>query len=423
LLRTLVALSLLAVGPAQAVSQEPPPDLLIRNVTVVDGTGRPARPGLDVLVRGGAIHSVSPTTDGIDFDGRTLDGSGRFLIPGLVDAHVHVAGSARPEVAALLRWALEGGVTSVRDMAGDARDLAGIDQALARGEMTGPRLYYSALMAGEPFLSDPRLQDATVGYAPGTAPYMIPVTRETDFVRAVAMAKGTGATGLKLYAALDAETVAEVTAEAHRQGLRVWAHSAVFPAKPVEILDAGVDGVSHAPYVIWEAEPPTTDFTLRSRGDFARVSPDGPEMAEVVAAMVRNGIVLDPTLHVFSRTRDDDPTAEARLAWGARFTRRAREAGVTIAAGTDGLGDPLAGALPNVHDELRLLVDRAGFTPLQALRAGTLGGAEAIGASAGLGSVEVGKSADLVLLAGDPTQDISNTRTLVHVIQGGRVVR
>lgn len=421
-----VLLLALMLGPAavRADQQEPADSaVLIRNVTIVDAGG--VQPARDVTLRGELIESVEATDDST-FEGRTIDGEGRYLIPGLVDAHVHVGGSSREEAGALLAWAVQGGVTSIRDMAGDARSLAGIDEALISGELTGPSLYYAGLMAGPAFMSDPRLEAATRGYDAGEAPFMIPLTEDTDLIRAVAMIKGAGATGVKLYAALEPALVEAATVEAHRVGLRVWAHSAVFPAKPLEVIDAGVDGVSHAPYLIWDAEPPTPDFTLRAQGDFDAVPADGPQMARVIEAMVRNGTVLDPTLFVFHRMAErnpDDAQAAQRIAWGADFTRLAREAGVTIAAGTDGLGEPLAGALPNVHEELALLVELAGFTPLEALAAGTIGGAEAIGIEADVGTVEAGKVADLVLLAEDPAASIGNTRRIVHVLRRGRLIR
>ncbi len=417
-------LALLFIGSQtpDAAAQESAVPVLIRDVTVIDGTGSPGRAGLDVLIRDGLIESIQSTAGPIDFDGRVIDGSNRFLIPGIIDAHVHLSGSTRSEIQKLLLWLVEGGVTSVRDMAGDARALAGINEALISGELVGPSLYYSALMAGPPFMSDPRLDAATAGYAPGEAPYMVPLTPETDIVRAIAMAKGTGATGLKLYAALEASLVRAATEEAHRAGLRVWAHSAIFPAKPVEILDSGVDGVSHAPYVIWEADPPSPDFTQRGQGDFARIRPDGPEMDRVIEAMVRNGTLLDPTLLVFEQYGAEE-NGRLRLQWGADFTRRAHEAGVPIAAGTDGAGRPLAGELPNVYREMELLVEWVGFTPLEALTAATLNGALAIGHEDEFGSIRPGKAADLVLLSADPSVDVRNTRTVVHVLKGGQVVR
>ena len=396
--------------------------ILIRDVTVIDGTGTAGRGGLDVLINGGVIESVQATSSDTLFDGRVINATGRYLIPGIVDSHTHLSGATRAEVQILLKWIVQGGVTSIRDMAGDARDLAGIKRALILGELTGPSIYYSALMAGPAFMSDPRLAEATAGYEQGESPYMVPLTAETDLVRAMAMAKGTGASGVKLYAALDASLVRAATEEAHRVGLQVWAHSAIFPAKPVEILDAGVDGVSHAPYVIWEAEPVSDDFGKRGRGDFARVSASGDEMDRVIDAMVRNGTVLDPTLLIFQRNDAEDGTP-LRLGWGAEFTRRAHAAGVTIAAGTDVVGEPLAGELPAVHDEMAVLVDVVGLTPLQALTAGTLAGARAIGIEETVGSIGPGKAADLVLLSADPSVDIRNTRKIVHVIQGGRLVR
>jgi len=414
-------MALLSIVARSAAAQEAPPPTLIRDVTVVDGPGG-VRDHLDVVLRDGLIESVAPTMGEVGFDGPVVEGTGRWLVPGLVDAHVHLGDASREEAERTLRWALEGGVTSVRDMAGDARRLAGLKASLVTGEIPGPMVYYVALLAGRPFLEDPRLVGATRGFAPGEAPYMIPLDGGTDVARAVAIAKGTGATAVKLYAALDAALVREATREAHALGLRVWAHSAIFPAKPVEILDAGVDVVSHAPYVIWEAAPPTPDFALRARGDFEGVPVDGADMGLVVDAMVRNGTVLDPTLFVFDRELDD-PVARRRLEWGAAFTRRAHEAGVAIAAGTDGIGRPLAGELPNVHGEMELLVRLAGFTPLQALTAGTMGGARAIGVQGRIGSVEAGKDADLVLLEADPTVDIRNTRRIAAVIQRGRRIR
>lgn len=423
--------TLIMVGLALAFSfgfteegegQETAPPILIRNVTVIDGTGAGPNPGMDVTLQGGTIASIKPHEEEVTFEGRIIEAKGQFLIPGIIDAHTHLSGSNRRANEVLFRWILEGGVTSVRDMAGDARDMAGIQRALISGELTGPSVYYSALMAGPEFMEDPRLVAATKGYPLGESPYMIPLTSETDLVRTVAMAKGTGATGVKLYAALSAELVEAATAEAHRMGMRVWGHSAIFPAKPVEISNAGVDGVSHAPYVIWEGAPPTADFTLRAKGDFKNIPADGPDMDRVIEAMVRNGTLLDPTLFYFSRGTND-PLARQRLAWGATFTERAHQAGVTIVAGTDDVGRPLAGALPNIHSEMEVLVELAGLSPLEALTAGTLAGAMAIGNQDTVGSIEPGKVADLVLLSADPSRDIRNTRAIVRVIQGGELVR
>ncbi|NNF28345.1 MAG: amidohydrolase family protein [Gemmatimonadetes bacterium] len=415
------AVGLLAVGvPAVPVAAQETGDVLVRGVTVVDALG--VRPGVDVVVREGVIQAVGPDAGEEDFDGSVIDGEGRFLIPGLIDAHVHLEGSSRRESEKTFRWLLEGGVTSVRDMAGDARTLAGLHQAQLTGELRGPALYYSGVMAGPAFLADPRLQAATRGYGEGEAPYMIPVTDETDVAEAVAVLRGTGATGVKLYADVPAHLVASITREAHRTGLMVWAHFTVFPAKPNEVVGSGVDGVSHAPYVFWEVAPATDDFTLRAQGDYEGVPPDHPALTAVLDSMANRGTVLDPTLFVFDRQANDE-VGRQRMAWASALTTLAKDRGVTIAAGTDGAGQPLAGALPNVYREMELLVGRSGFTPLEALTAATQGGARALGRDASLGTVEVGKTAALVLLSRNPADDIADARSIVHVIQGGRIVR
>jgi imidazolonepropionase-like amidohydrolase len=423
--RILVAALFPGLVPAIASAQEEAEPLLIRNITVIDGTGAPPQPSMDVEIRDGRIADVRPTTTDGEFDGRVQDGTDLFAIPGLIDSHVHLSTGSRDESERTLRWLLEGGVTAVRDMAGDARPLAALAADQLKARILGPAIYYSALMAGPAFLSDPRLRDGNVGYVNGQAPYAQAVTDETDVVRAIAQAKGTGATGLKLYAAMGPELVRRLTVEAHAQGLEVWGHSAVFPARPVEILEAGVDAVSHAPYVIWEGAARTDDFTLRGRGDFDGIPFDDPAIDKVLGAMVDNGTVLDPTLFVFYAPSGafSDDTAEKRFAWAAAFTRRAAAAGVTLAAGTDAPGEPVAGALPNLHKEIELYVNEVGLTPAEALRAATSGGAHAIGMEDRMGRIAPGYDANLVLLAANPTSDITNTRRILGVIQNGRTVR
>ena len=141
--------------------------------------------------------------------------------------------------------------------------------------------------------------------------------------------------------------------------------------------------------------------------------------------MATSGAVLDPTLWVFRRTRQrpnqDQDLAAAREAWGFAVTRLAQTMGVTIDAGTDGAGDPEADELPNLHEELELLVE-AGLTPMEALVAGTLGGAVAIGIEETHGRIAPGRVADFVILEADPTVAIRATREIRAVFKGGRPV-
>ncbi len=420
--RLLRAVAVAASVSAAAALQAAPPSLLITDVTLIDGTGAPPQPGVDLLVQDGRIVSVVPAAAarpaGTD---RVIDGLGLVAIPGLIDAHVHLSGGPRDEQVASLRTALRGGVTVAWDLAGDARVISELSREALVGEIASPAIFHAALMSGPAFFTDPRVIEASAGYRPGDAPWARAVTPNLDLPQAVAEARGTGANALKLYAALDAATVRRITAEAHRQHLRVVAHGTVFPAKPGDLVDAGVDMLAHAAYLAWEGSPPSLEFQKRAQGDFAGVPPDSPVIDRLLRAMHDRHVALNPTLWVFADHPAADGLADRRIRWGAEVTRRAYAAGVTIVAGTDGMttrGDDL----PTLHRELELLVTSAGLPPLAALSAATRNAAEVMGLP-GRGTIAPGFVADIVLLGANPADDILNTRSIRYVIQGGAVVR
>jgi len=379
--------------------------VVLAGVTLFDGTGHPARPNQSVLIEGERIAAIFPAGSRPLPPGATLyDLAGRYLIPGLIDTHVHVATDpsgedSRARTEQRLRGALLGGVTAVRDMAGDVRALASLQRDALLGEIASPDIYYAALFAGPSFFADPRTHDASRGLVPGQVPWMRAITDTTDLPRAVAEARGTGATAIKLYAALSGELARRITAEAHAQGLLVWAHAALRPARPIEVVEAGVDAVSHASLA-------------------ARAMDEDAGLDTLFSAMVRRGTILEPTLLVFA----DTPPV---LGLAGTVTTAAHRRGVTIVAGTDTLGaagsDSLT--LPNLHRELELLVTLAGLTPAEALESATRNAAAALGAQRIRGTIEVGKLADLVALRDDPLLDIRNTRSIELVVKRGRVVR
>jgi imidazolonepropionase-like amidohydrolase len=392
--------------------------LALTHVTVIDGTGAPAEPDQTVVLRGDTIAAVFPSTakpppDGAD----VLDLTGRFVMPGLIDTHVHLAtdpsdGDRRPAVERRLRNALHGGVTTVRDMAGDGRALADLSRAVLAGDIESPAIYYAAVMAGPEFFTDARVRLATRGVAPGTAPWLLSVTATTDWPRVMAEARGTGATAIKVYAAVPAGVLRPLVAEAHRQGLKVWAHATLFPARPSEVVSAGVDVISHASLLVWEAMTEVPPLSRAGRPD-STIRPTNVLVASLLRLMARRGTLLDATLFVMG-------DAPARAKWAAKATHEAWKAGVGITAGTDSIGVDQEGTLPNIHEELRLLVEEAGLTPLAAISAATLNGARAIGIEATRGTIAAGKLADLVVLSADPSTDIRHTRDIVYVFRAGR---
>jgi len=413
-----LVLALAALPATSASAQTPPPVTGLTHVTVIDGTGTSPQRDMTVVIRDGRIAGFFPsTTADPPPEASVLDLPGRYLIPGLIDTHVHLAtapsGMDRRDVEErVLRNALHGGVTTVRDMAGDGRRLADLARSALVGDIESPAIYYAALMAGPEFFDDPRVLDASRGVAPGAAPWARAVTAQTKWPTVMAEARGTGAIAVKVYAAVSASVLRPLVAEAHRQGLRVWAHATLFPARPSEVVAAGVDVISHASLLAWEGVSSLPDFHSRAKPD-PLVAPDSPPIASLLDLMARRGTMLDATLFVYSDREDSE-------AWGAAVVHEAWQKGIAITAGTDSLGDDKPGALPNIHEELRLLVDRAGMSPLAAINAATQHGARALGIEATRGTIAPGKAADLVVLSADPTADIRHTRDIVYVFRDGR---
>src|SRR6478735_6996660 len=209
-----------------------------RDATVFDGTGAAPVTGRSILVEDELIAAVLPTADLVVPEGaEVVDLTGRFVIPGLVDTHQHLATPPdRPQAEAWLRRMLSGGVTSIRDMADDLRQVGDLARACLVGEIPGPDIHYAALMAGPGFFDDPRTWQVSQGETPGRVPWMQAITDETDLVIATALARGTHASAIKVYADLPADLVAAIVTEAHRQGIPVWAHLAVFPALPLDVV-------------------------------------------------------------------------------------------------------------------------------------------------------------------------------------------
>jgi imidazolonepropionase-like amidohydrolase len=400
-----------------------PPAIVVQDVMLIDGTGAEPRPHVNITIRDGRIAELADArASRPPADAQVVDGAGHFAIPGLFDAHVHLSPSKWEQRVAQLRQVLRGGVTSVYDVAGDVRQTSDFARAAIAHDIESPTIDYCTLMAGPAFFTDPRVIASSLGYPAGEAPWNRAITAETDVAQAVAEAKGSGATAIKLYAALDAAAVHRIADEAHRQGMRLVAHATVFPAKPGDLVAAGVNMLAHAAYLVWEGSAPSTDFTRRAQGDFEHVKPGSEAIERLLASMRDKHVALNPTLWIFAEGPPArDPIAAARTAWMNAVTHRASELGVQIVAGTDGLinaKDPL----PILHKELERLVFGARLTPMQALLAATRNAAQVIGVDAVRGTIGVGKSADIVLLAANPLDDIRNTRRIEAVIKDGRLV-
>lgn len=438
--RVLLATALLAVvaspGAAQPATSAPPDrrpapkPLALVNVTLVDPASEVHASGMTVLVgEKGRIRAVFPTGEQTLPPGAEVhDLEGRYVIPGLINSHFHLFRrflESREAMYKELERMLLGGVVAIRDMAGDARVTAAARRDVLAGERVGPDIYTAAVFGGPEFMAgDPRNARASRGYLPGEAPWNQAVTLESDLPRAIARADGTQVSALKLYLGLEPELIGRLAEEAHRQGLQVWAHSTVYPSRPIEVVKAGVDGISHACGLAWQdadLDPsPYAGANVRQRPSFdpTLVEADSAEMAALFEEMVQRGVVLDPTLSVHLRPGDDRHGCTTELM--VALTRAAHRNGVALSTGTD-WGSPLDDPAPTVLHEIEALVDHEVLTPQEALTAATLHGARSLGLEQDYGTIEPGKLASLVVLGEDPTRDVRALRKVVAVIHRGKL--
>ncbi|MBU4215115.1 MAG: amidohydrolase family protein [Actinobacteria bacterium] len=401
---------------------------LVTGGTVLDGTGAEPREGWDVEVTDGVVSYVGPPRPAAARADRVVDAAGRHVLPGFVDVHVHLtmpngrrvaqqraafAEEHAFDTAESLRLTLEAGVTTVRDLGGLT---PGYRTAIAKGQIAGPRAHLAiALLSPTGGHADPVLPNGT-REASSTweqvASWAV-VDCDEDVLRAVRGLVRTGADVIKVCTTGGISTLADspedlglsehevrlIVSELARRGGRPVAAHAQGAAGALEAVRGGATSLEH-----------------------------GYEMPdELVEAMLARGTVLVPTLSTLAMAPDPAVTPAAVVAkkreWQVRgrdAARRAIAAGVPVALGTD------AGIHPHGSNlaELGRLVD-AGLDPRAAVRAATLGGAHVLGLADRLGSLEVGKVGDVVVLDVDPLAAPHALADATHVrvvLQSGRVV-
>ncbi len=442
----------------------PPADLAIENVTVIDAV-HGAREAQTVLVRDGRIAAVTPAGETADATER-VDGTGRYLIPGLWDFHVHLTYDER-FTEAMPGLFLHHGITYVRDTGGPLDKVLPVVEAMRAPDAVAPRVFFAG----------PLLDGAHVVYDGENRPLLGIANPDAETARAnVARLAEAGVDFLKIYEMVSPEVFAALVAEAEARGLPMDGHVPL----SMRARDVGprVQSLEHLRNIELDcaADPEALlaerrrrlanprgipGASLRSQlHDLQRLPAvaayDAANCAAVLRAM--SGTIQVPTLRLnalglappFARSDWDavlaklpaDVAEEWRGAteaarsqaaggappmrdttfavWSLHLVHLMHEAGVPIGAGTD---TPIGLAAPgySLHSELEMLV-RAGLSPLEALAAATVRPAEFFGRSSEMGTIEAGRLADLVLLSADPLDDIANTRRVEAVVSKGRLL-
>lgn len=393
------------------------------NVTIIPMDKERIIEGQTVIVRDGKINQLGPAfKTSIPEGAERIDGKGKYLIPGLVDMHVHLKDIDDNEMSALLQLYVVNGVTTVLNLSGIPRHLE-IRKKVAEGTLFGPTIYTSG-----PYVSS----------VTGSSP-----TPE-EVERAVIEQKRAGYDIIKIHGDFTREAYRRLFVIARREGMRVIGHA---PRNlGIEaMLEERQDAVAHAEEYIY-------DKNSTSR-DFADIEPKIPVIARATA---RAGTWVVPNLTAFKnvglQVADMDavlhraemryvPPGIVRL-WGSptnpysrlgkeqsqkiqarykvleKLTKGFRDAGVRLLAGTDAMNPCVVPGF-SLHDELRDLVG-AGLTPYEALRASTSNAAEFLKGDREFGTIAVGKRADLILVDGNRLENVAFAQRIEGVMIRGR---
>lgn len=406
---------------------------LIRNARIFDSETMRLSTNSDIFVLRGRITAIVPAGSLGRKADNEIDAAGRIALPGLFDMHGHAD-----------RWDgglhLAAGVTTVRDMGNKNDKLQQMLDETAAGKLLSPQIVPCGFLEGE---------------SPNAARNGFVIKTLAEAKDAVNWYALRGYPQLKIYNSFPREMVREIVAYAHERGMRVSGHVPAF-MRAEEVVEQGFDEIQHINQVLLNfLVTPTTDTRTLDRfylpaDKVAALDFDSKPVQDFIALLKQRKTVIDPTVTTFDfiKQRDgelsepyaavvshlppdvqrgfylgsmkipDDATASRYKTSYAKmidFVGRLYKAGIPIVAGTDNF----AGF--TLHSELELYV-KAGLTPAQALQIATRNGALYTRTSGDRGSINVGKLADLILVDGDPTSNISDIRKVALVMTQGSVI-
>jgi imidazolonepropionase-like amidohydrolase len=462
-----LAAALVLVGTlslADSCSKIFPPILAITHVTLIDGTGAAAQSDITVVIRGTTIVAVGPSVSTvIPSRAITVNASGKFLIPGLADMHIHLTGSGEPDGSRefILPLLIANGITMVRDMGGDLNDLKELREEINSGKRLGPQIVFAG-----PYLD---------GNPPSFQPSIV-VQNAAQAQTAVRQLNAEGVDFIKVQSRLSAPAYFAIAAAAQKEGLRFVGH-VPDAVSPFAASDAGQASIEHLTGILlacssredelrqqqvpappmdetpaelvirqrrWQQEVLDSYSSQKADSLFKKFvanhtwqTPTLPLLLDLAYLTPATDRVNDPRLKYIpgnvkkiwqqgrraslaNRTDSDFAQRAELVERSLAVVREMNLAGVKILAGTDS-------AAPNVfpgfslHESLADLV-RAGLTPMQAIQAATLRPAEFLGRETLQGTITVGKRADLVLLDENPLDDIHNTEKTNALILNGRLL-
>jgi imidazolonepropionase-like amidohydrolase len=350
--------------------------VILEGASLIDGTGSPPRNDSVVVLKDERILTVTDKGSYTTYpkDSEIVNLTGRFLIPGLFDMHAHVAGvldsSYNQTISEnTLKALLDNGITTIRNPGGPTKESVALRDAVAAGQIKGPQIFTAGrLINGLPF---PTRFVETI--ANTEAEVREEVKRQAD----------AGVDYVKLYVGLYPNLVKTAIDEAHNQGIKVIGH--LYLTSWTDAANLGIDALTHgvpvSPFLL--SEDKREIFIENGRGPFDHflwlnlVDLNSTKINEMINALVKNKIPVDPTLSIYEAMLKDDPQNQHLWSKVLQLTKILYDHGVTIMSGTD---IPNFGLIPGIslHHELELLV-KAGINPLNVIKIATRNGADALG--------------------------------------------
>jgi imidazolonepropionase-like amidohydrolase len=436
--------------------------LAVTHVTVIDATGAPARPDMTVLINDRKIAVVGGFSSvSIPRNAQVIDASGKFLIPGLVDSHLHLTAAGEPSGSRefFVPLLLANGITTVRDMGGYLESLVPLRREIRQGKRLGPEIFFAGpYLDGSPPSFQPSLVVTNAVEAAEDVHTL--VQQGVDFIKVQSILSrdayfAIGQAARREHIPFAGHVPDRVTAaEASDAGQKSVEHltgvlrgcSSEEPRLMREQFQAGPKNAtpesSHAREMQWErnllqtysnkqAGALITKFVHNQTWQVPTLillrndaypgpetdSPDDPLLQFVPRTIAAKWKQVRLTQDKLS-TASDFELREKLLAQSMQVVAQMESSGVPILAGTDSAAPYVIPGFA-LHEELALLV-KAGLSPMQALEAATKNPADFLGKSETQGTIEAGKNADLLLLDSDPLEDIRNTQRIRAVILGGR---
>lgn len=428
--------------------------IVLEHVRVIDGTGKPAVDDQNIVIQSGKIAAIAPGSNVQPAAGTTVvDLHGYSVMPGIVGMHNHLFYIGRPDLDAnwdsqpplvvpqmsfsAPRLYLAGGVTTMRTTGSvETYSDLNLKRDIDAGKLPGPHL------------------DVTGPYLEGANSYFIQMPHLTgadDARQTVDYWANRGVTSFKAYMNITRAELGAAIQEAHKRGIKVTGHlcSVTYP----EAAQLGIDNLEHGFFVNTQLDPgKKPDECSESEGDYTlgHMDPGGSEAEDLINLLVQHHVAITSTLPVFEDSIPGRPalrkavmdamSPQAREAYLYSRNRPASKpvhgdpamlfkrdmqlerefalAGGLLLAGPDPTGD--GGVVPGFGDqrEIELLVE-AGFTPIEAIKIATMNGASYLGKQDQIGSIAIGKNADLVVINGDPSTHIEDVEKVEIVFKDG----